>query len=80
MAEKTKILKYDFIYAVCKRHICPKCGAVLKVRKSTKSVTHTYTDERRELETVKLVFREFECKKCNSKYSIEEMKQLERNN
>lgn len=78
MATKTKYLKYDFLYTICTPHVCPECGAELKAQKRTKTVKLASHDETCEFDTVKLVFREFVCRKCNSHFPIDEIRQYEK--
>lgn len=78
MATKTMHLKSDFIYTVCQQHLCPACASRLKVRKAVKTVKLTSPDDSLEFDTVRLIFKEFVCEKCNSVYSVNDIKQYEK--
>lgn len=78
----------DPFYVRLKKHYCPDCGAVLNVIKVSKIVNSKSEDasnfefefgESFMIGNVKFIWDEFECPICNKRFSIKEMKQIEKN-
>ena len=78
MSPKTRYLKYDPLFTLFTRHRCPKCGSVLKSVRAEKTIDPRTHNELSEFDSVRLVFREFECKTCSSHFSVSEIEQHEK--
>ena len=77
------------VYVNIKKHYCPACHNLLKVVKVNKIVS-AGTNEAKNLGLdynmvggvyqsgqIKVIWKEFECSKCNRRISLDEMKRIE---
>lgn len=82
-----KIYKNPF-YVNFKKHFCPKCKEKLKKVKVPKIVNSSskeaenfdfHTFDSYMIGNVKFIWTEFKCVSCDKNYTIEEMKNIEKN-
>lgn len=82
-----KYLDHSIIYTRFKKHACPECGRLLSCVKVSK-IVNTNDPEAKRYDfsigdtfltgDVKFVWTEFRCSECRKKYSVNEMRRIEK--
>ena len=81
-----KILRYPF-YVNCKKHCCINCGEILRKIKTSKIVNSNspeaenfdfHTVDSYMIGNVRFIHTEFQCPKCKRKFTIDEIKEIEK--
>ena len=87
MAVGVKHVDSDIIYTVFKKHFCPNCGAKRSCAKVSKVINSKSTEaadfdfssgEPYMAGDVKFIRKEFYCPRCDKRFAIKELKQIEK--